>query len=62
MMYKVGIGPKQEESFLRPETCQTIFVDFLRLFKTMRIKLPIGIAQFGKSLEMKYLLVKVYYV
>ena len=49
MMYKVGIGPKQDESFLRPETCQTIFVDFLRLFKTMRIKLPIGIAQFGKS-------------
>ena len=49
MMYKVGIGPKQEESFLRPETCQTIFVDFLRLYKTMRIKLPIGIAQFGKS-------------
>ena len=49
LMYKIGIGPKNEESFLRPETCQTIFLDFLRLSKTMRIKLPIGLAQFGKS-------------
>lgn len=49
MMYDIGIGPKKEESYLRPETCQNIFVDFLRLSKTMRIKLPIGIAQFGKS-------------
>ena len=49
MMYDVGIGPKGDPSYLRPETCQNIFVDFLRLSKTMRIKLPIGIAQFGKS-------------
>ena len=49
MMYDVGIGPKGDASYLRPETCQNIFVDFLRLSKTMRIKLPIGIAQFGKS-------------
>jgi len=49
MMFKVGIGPEAEEAYLRPETCQSIFVDFPRLFKTMRGKLPIGIAQVGKS-------------
>ena len=49
MMFQVGIGPEGEEAYLRPETCQSIFVDFPRLFKTMRGKLPIGIAQVGKS-------------
>lgn len=49
MMFKVGIGPGAEEAYLRPETCQTIFVDFPRVFKTMRGKLPLGIAQVGKS-------------
>ena len=49
MMFKVGIGPEEEEAYLRPETCQSIFVDFPRLFKTMRGKLPVGIAQIGKS-------------
>ncbi|PIW35214.1 MAG: glycine--tRNA ligase, partial [Nitrosopumilales archaeon CG15_BIG_FIL_POST_REV_8_21_14_020_33_23] len=49
MMFKVGIGPEEEEAYLRPETCQSIFVDFPRLFKTMRGKLPLGIAQIGKS-------------
>jgi glycyl-tRNA synthetase len=48
-MFKVGIGPASEEAYLRPETCQTIFVDFPRIFKTMRGKLPLGIAQVGKS-------------
>ena len=49
MMFKVGIGPEEEAAYLRPETCQSIFVDFPRLFKTMRGKLPLGIAQVGKS-------------
>ena len=49
MMFEVGIGPESESAYLRPETCQSIFVDFPRLFKTMRGKLPIGIAQVGKS-------------
>jgi len=49
MMFRVGIGPEEEEAYLRPETCQSIFVDFPRLFKTMRGKLPMGIAQVGKS-------------
>jgi glycyl-tRNA synthetase len=49
MMFEVGIGPAAEEAYLRPETCQTIFVDFSRVFKTMRGRLPLGIAQVGKS-------------
>lgn len=49
MMFRVGVGPQDESAYLRPETCQSIFVDFPRLFKTMRGKLPIGIAQIGKS-------------
>ncbi|MDH5658298.1 MAG: glycine--tRNA ligase [Nitrosopumilus sp.] len=49
MMFKVGIGPEEAEAYLRPETCQSIFVDFPRLFKIMRGKLPLGIAQVGKS-------------
>src|ERR671926_221107 len=49
MMFKIGVGPAAEEAYLRPETCQTIFVDFPRVFKTMRGKLPLGIAQVGKS-------------
>ena len=49
MMFKVGIGAQGEPAYLRPETCQSIFVDFPRLFKTMRGKLPIGVAQIGKS-------------
>jgi glycyl-tRNA synthetase len=48
-MFKVGIGPEEETAYLRPETCQSIFVDFPRLFKIMRGKLPLGIAQVGKS-------------
>lgn len=49
MMFRVGIGPAGEEAYLRPETCQSIFVDFSRVFKTMRGRLPLGVAQIGKS-------------
>ena len=49
MMFRVGIGPSMEEAYLRPETCQSIFVDFPLLFKTQRAKLPMGIGQFGRS-------------
>jgi glycyl-tRNA synthetase len=49
MMFRVGIGPAQEEAYLRPETCQSIFVDFPLLFKTQRVRLPVGVAQVGRS-------------
>ncbi len=49
MMFRVGIGPAQEEAYLRPETCQSIFVDIPLIFKTQRVKLPLGVAQVGRS-------------
>jgi len=49
MMFKVRVGAGGEDAYLRPETCQSIFVDFPRLFKVMRGKLPFPVAQFGKS-------------
>ena len=49
MMFRLGIGPQAEEAYLRPETCQGIFADVPYLFKTQRVKLPKGFAQFGKS-------------
>lgn len=49
LMFKVLIGPRGEECYLRPETCQSIFVDFLTLYKTLGFKLPQAIAQIGKS-------------
>jgi glycyl-tRNA synthetase len=45
---EVGVSTKAD-TYLRPETCQSIFCDFARLVKTMRIKLPQGIAQVGRS-------------
>ncbi|PUA33061.1 MAG: glycine--tRNA ligase [Candidatus Terraquivivens tikiterensis] len=49
MMFKVNVGASGDECYLRPETCQSIFVDFIRIYKTMRKKLPFAIAQYGKS-------------
>jgi glycyl-tRNA synthetase len=49
MMFRVGVGAANEEAYLRPETCQSIFVDFPLLFKTQRVKLPVGMAQVGRS-------------
>jgi glycyl-tRNA synthetase len=37
------------ETFLRPETCQSIFVDFKEIYSSTRVKVPFGIAQIGKS-------------
>jgi len=51
LMLKVEIGPteKSEIAYLRPETCQAIFVDFLNVYRTSRAKLPFGIAQIGRA-------------
>lgn len=49
MMVKAEVGVSTKAScYLRPETCQSIFVDWARLVKTMRIKLPKGVSQVGK--------------
>jgi glycyl-tRNA synthetase len=52
LMFKTHIGPIEDEAsetFLRPETAQGIFVNFLNVVDTMRVKLPFGIAQIGKG-------------
>ncbi len=50
MMMKVNIGATGDlTSYLRPETCQSIFLDFARVYKTSRQTLPLGIAQAGAS-------------
>lgn len=51
MMFKLRTGATEEGevAYLRPETCQVIFVDFLNVYRTMRAKLPFGIVQIGRS-------------
>ncbi len=51
-MLRTSIGPVEEEGsmhFLRPETAQGIFVNFLNVSNAARKKPPFGIAQTGKS-------------
>jgi glycyl-tRNA synthetase len=52
LMFKTLMGPVEEEAsivYLRPETAQGIFVNFENVVTTSRKKLPLGIAQIGKS-------------
>ncbi|MFX4302432.1 glycine--tRNA ligase [Alicyclobacillus tolerans] len=52
MMFKTFQGVTEESSneiFLRPETAQGIFVNFMNVQRTMRKKIPFGIGQIGKS-------------
>lgn len=52
LMFKTFIGPTESEdniAYLRPETAQGIFVNFLNVQQSARQKLPFGIAQMGKS-------------
>ncbi|MEM4573644.1 MAG: glycine--tRNA ligase [Candidatus Caldarchaeum sp.] len=49
MMFKLSVGAAGDEAYLRPETCQNIFVDFPRVYKISRRKLPLPLAQVGKS-------------
>ncbi|HEV2888089.1 MAG TPA: glycine--tRNA ligase, partial [Jatrophihabitans sp.] len=51
-MLKTHLGPVEDESglaYLRPETAQGIFLNFLNVMTTSRKKPPFGIAQTGKS-------------
>src|SRR5213594_3087775 len=51
-MFKTSIGPYGEDpAYGRPEAAQGIFVNFRRIFETMREKFPIGIAQVGTVLR-----------
>jgi len=52
LMFKTFIGPVESEEntiYLRPETAQGIYVNYLNVMKTMRLKIPFGIAQIGKA-------------
>ena len=54
LMFRTTIGAIAEDDpdalvYLRPETAQGIFINFLNVLTTMRRKVPFGIAQIGKS-------------
>jgi glycyl-tRNA synthetase len=52
MMLKTYLGPVESEeglAYLRPETAQGIFINFLNVLTSSRRKPPFGIAQMGKS-------------
>jgi glycyl-tRNA synthetase len=51
-LLKTHLGPVEDDSglaYLRPETAQGIFINFLNVAQTARRKPPFGIAQIGKS-------------
>src|SRR5215472_6715226 len=52
LMFETHVGAAAEESsvaYLRPETAQSIFVQFKNILEVARKKLPFGIAQIGKA-------------
>ncbi len=52
LMFDTKLGSVSEDAdkiYLRPETAQGIFVNYLNVQKTGRMKLPFGIAQIGKA-------------
>lgn len=52
LMFSTKVGSLSEEAdtiYLRPETAQGIFVNYLNVQKTGRMKIPFGIAQIGKA-------------
>jgi len=52
LMFSTQVGSVSEDAstiYLRPETAQGIFVNFLNVQKTGRMKIPFGIAQIGKA-------------
>lgn len=52
LMMKTFIGSVEDDSsiaYLRPETCQGIYINFKNVLTSNRLKLPFGIAQIGKA-------------
>ena len=52
LMFKTQMGPVEDQGsvvYLRPETAQGIYVNFLNVQKSSRKKIPFGIAQIGKA-------------
>ncbi|MBI2422863.1 MAG: glycine--tRNA ligase [Candidatus Hydrogenedentes bacterium] len=51
-MLRTQLGVSEDtavNTYLRPETCQSIFVDFKEIYSSYRVKVPFGIAQIGKA-------------
>ncbi len=52
LMFKTFMGPVEEDAavvYLRPETAQGIYVNYLNVMQSARQKIPFGIAQIGKA-------------
>ncbi|AGI48068.1 glycyl-tRNA synthetase, dimeric type [Thermoplasmatales archaeon BRNA1] len=50
LMFKTNIGPGSDRvGYMRPETAQGIFVNFLNLYRYNREKLPMGVMQTGRG-------------
>ncbi len=52
LMFKTFMGPVEDDAsvvYLRPETAQGIYVNYLNVLQSSRQKLPFGIAQIGKA-------------
>jgi glycyl-tRNA synthetase len=52
LMFKTHMGPLEDTSavvYLRPETAQGIYVNFINVQQSSRQKIPFGIAQIGKA-------------
>ncbi len=52
LMFKTFIGPVEESAaivYLRPETAQGIYVNYLNVLQSSRQRIPFGIAQIGKA-------------
>jgi len=52
LMFKTHVGASVDKSsiaYLRPETAQSIFINFKNIMSTNRVKIPFGVAQIGKA-------------
>jgi glycyl-tRNA synthetase len=52
LMFKTFMGAVEDDAseiYLRPETCQGIYVNFLNILNSQRLKIPFGVAQIGKA-------------
>src|SRR3970040_672330 len=52
LMFKTFMGPVEEDAavvYVRPETAQGIYVNYLNVLQSSRQKVPFGIAQIGKA-------------
>ncbi len=50
MMFDVYLGPdRSEKGYLRPETAQSVYLNFFREFNVLRKTMPVGLALIGKA-------------